>query len=255
MTLDLATLPALAFAFVLLLGRVGAALTLLPGLGEADSPAMLRAGFAIAIALLLLPTVAPLVPAIPASIPTTAAMVAAEVVTGLWLGWLARLLTLSLPMAGQFISFMLGTTNVLVTDTELGTQASALQQLFTLLAPLALLVSGLYALPLAALAGSYTLIPPGALLPPADSTQLATRAVADSFALALKLASPFVLAGVVWHVVIGLLARLVPRIPMYFVALPGQILGGLLLLAALGAIIIAAWQDAVGAGFAHLPGL
>lgn len=255
MTLTLATLPALAFALVLLLGRVGAALTLLPGLGESEPPAMLRAGLAIGIALLLLPTIAPLVPAIPATIPAAAGMLTAEVVTGLWLGWLARLLTLALPMAGQFISFMLGTTNILVTDPELGTQASALQQLFSLLAPLALLISGLYALPLAALAGSYTLIPPGTLLPAGDGTRLATGAVADSFTLALMLASPFVLAGVVWHVVVGLLARLVPRIPVYFVALPGQILGGLLLLAGLSAAIIAVWQDAVATRFAHLPGL
>ena len=36
MSLDLASLPAWAFAFVLVLGRIGAALTLLPGLGEAS---------------------------------------------------------------------------------------------------------------------------------------------------------------------------------------------------------------------------
>ena len=40
MSFDLATLPAWAFAFVLVLGRIGAALTLLPGLGEAAPPAM-----------------------------------------------------------------------------------------------------------------------------------------------------------------------------------------------------------------------
>jgi len=60
---------------------------------------------------------------------------------------------------------------------------------------------------------------------------------------------------VVWHVVIGLLARLVPNVPVYFVALPGQILGGLVLLAALAAMLLTTWMDAVGAGFAHLPGL
>lgn len=255
MPLSLASLPDWAFAFVLLLGRIGAALTLLPGLGEAESPAMLRAGLALGITILLLPGIAPLVPPVPAALPAAAGMIAAEVLTGLWLGWLARLLVLALPLAGQFIALMLGLSNVLVTDTELGAQASALQQLFSLLAPLALLVSGLYALPLAALAGSYELIRPGALLPVGDGTLLATRAVGRCFALALQLASPFILAAVVWHVVIGLLTRLVPRVPVYFVALPGQILGGFLLLAALAAAILATWQGAVSDGFMHLPGL
>ncbi len=255
MSLDLATLPAWAFAFVLVLGRIGAALTLLPGLGEAAPPAMLRAGLAVGITALLLPGIMPLIPHLPADVPTVAGMIVAEVVTGMWLGWLARLLVLALPIAGQFIAFMLGVSNVLVTDPELSGQSSALEQLFSLAAPLAVLISGLYAVPLAALAGSYQVIAPGALLPAGDGAMVAVRAVGQCFALALQLASPFVLAAIVWHVVIGLVARLVPNVPVYFVALPGQILGGLVLLAALGGALTATWLAAAGAGFARLPGL
>jgi len=254
-SLDLASLPAWAFAFVLVLGRIGAALTLLPGLGEASPPAMLRAGLAVGITALLLPGIMPLIPQVPADVPTVVGMIAAEVVTGMWLGWLARLMVLALPIAGQFIAFMLGVSNVLVTDPELSGQSSALEQLFSLVAPLALLVSGLYAVPLAALAGSYHVIAPGTLLPAGDGTELAVRAVGQCFALALQLASPFMLAAIVWNVVIGLVARLVPNVPVYFVALPGQILGGLALLAILGGALIATWMDATSAGFARLPGL
>jgi flagellar biosynthetic protein FliR len=253
--LDLASLPAWAFAFVLVLGRIGAAMTLLPGLGEASPPAMVRVGLAVGTTALLLPGIMPLIPQEPADVPTVAGMVAAEVITGMWLGWLARLLVLALPIAGQYIAFMLGVSNVLVTDPELGAQSSALEQLFSLIAPLAVLISGLYALPLAALAGSYQVIAPGTLLPAGDGTMVAVRAVGQCFALALLLASPFVLAAIVWNVVIGLVARLVPNVPVYFVALPGQILGGLVLLAALGGALIATWMDAAGAGFARLPGM
>ena len=255
MSLDLASLPDWAFAFVLVLGRIGAALTLLPGLGEASPPAMLRAGLAVGVTALLLPGIMPLIPHAPADVPTVAGMIAAEVVTGMWLGWLARLLVLALPIAGQLIAFMLGVSNVLVTDPELSGQSSALEQLFSLAAPLALLISGLYAVPLEALAGSYHVIAPGALLPAGDGTELAVRAVGQCFALALELASPFVLAAIVWTVVIGLVARLVPNVPVYFVAMPGQILGGLALLAVLGGAVMATWMDATTAGFARLPGM
>ena len=255
MSLDLASLPAWAFAFVLVLGRIGAALTLLPGLGEASPPAMLRAGLAVGVTALLLPGIMPLIPQVPADVPTVVGMIAAEVVTGMWLGWLARLLVLALPIAGQFIAFMLGVSNVLVTDPELSGQSSALEQLFSLAAPLALLISGLYAVPLEALAGSYHVIAPGTLLPAGDGTELAVRAVGQCFALALELASPFVLAAIVWTVVIGLVARLVPNVPVYFVAMPGQILGGLALLAVLGGALMATWMDATTAGFARLPGM
>jgi flagellar biosynthesis protein FliR len=41
---------------------------------------------------------------------------------------------------------------------------------------------------------------------------------------------------------------------VYFVATPGQILGGLLLLAGLSGVMLAAWQDATRTTFAALPG-
>ena len=78
--------------------------------------------------------------------------------------------------------------------------------------------------------------------------------MAQAFTLALRLASPFVLASIVWHVAIGLIARLVPRLQIYFVSMPGQIVGGLALLASLFGVILAAWQDAVRDSLAALPG-
>ncbi|HEY8287868.1 MAG TPA: flagellar biosynthetic protein FliR [Acetobacteraceae bacterium] len=247
-------LPVWAFGFMLTLARVGAAMALLPGLGEAASPAMLRVGLALGITALLLPDVMPLIPHVPEASLQAAAMVLAEVVTGLWFGWLTRLLALALPVAAQIIAYLLGISSVLQPDAELGPQSTALAKLFELSAPLLMLVSGLYMLPLVALADLYRLIPPGTLLPAADSADSAARAVAWSFALSLRLASPFVVAGLVWQVTIGLIARLVPRMQIYFSAMPGQILGGFLLLAGMSGLILSAWQDSVRPVLAALPG-
>jgi flagellar biosynthetic protein FliR len=250
----LQALPAWAFAFILVLARIGAAMTLLPGLGEAVAPTMLRVGLSVGVTVLLLPAIAPSVPLVPDTGLQAGLMLAAEVITGLWLGWFARLLVLALPIAGQLIAYMLGVANVLQPDPELGGEATPIARLFAVAAPLAILVTGLYALPLAALAGSYQLIPAGSLLPAADTAQAAARATGVAFALAVRLASPFLLVAIVWHVAIGLLARLVPRLQIYFIAMPGQILGGILLLAILATSILSAWQVAIQAGFASMPG-
>ncbi len=251
----LAALPGWAFAFVLVLARAGSAIMLLPGLGELEPPAMLRAGLAFGLALLLVPVVAPDVPSVPETTAAAAAMVAAEVLTGLWLGWLARIMALALPVAGQFMAALSGLSGLLHPTEELGQQTTALSQLFGLAVPVIVLATGLHALPIAALAGSYRLIHPGALLPAGGGTEAAVGAVAASFALALRLAAPFMIAGTVWHVAAGLLARLVPRVQAYFIALPGQILGGLVLFAILSGGLIAAWQDGVRAALLDLPGL
>ena len=58
----LATLPAWAFAFVLVGARVGAAMSMLPGLGETQSPMMVRVGLALGITVLLLPGLVPAIP-------------------------------------------------------------------------------------------------------------------------------------------------------------------------------------------------
>jgi flagellar biosynthesis protein FliR len=143
---------------------------------------------------------------------------------------------------------------VLQPDPILGSQATPISSLLAIVAPLIILVSGLYALPLLALAGSYGLIPAGNLLPAADGAATAVRAVGAAFSIAVRLASPFVLVSVVWHVATGLLARLVPRLQVYFVVMPAQILGGMLLLAVLMTALLSAWEETARTGFASLPG-
>jgi flagellar biosynthetic protein FliR len=249
-----ALLSRFAFAFVLVLCRCGAAVMLLPGLGEEDPPAVLRVGLALSIAVLLTPVEATHMPAMPEGTVPLAGMVAAELLVGGVLGWLARLLALALPVAGQIIALMIGLSSVLVPDSVLGAQAAPIGKLFGIVSPVVILSTGLYALPLSALGGSYALFPPGVLLPAGDLADVALRAVTGSFALALRLASPFILVSIVWQVAQGLLSRLVPQLQIYFAALPAQVLGGLLLLALLARSMLHAWSLSVREGFLALPG-
>jgi flagellar biosynthetic protein FliR len=247
-------LTSLSFAFMLVLCRCGGAVLLLPALGETDPPAMVRVGLAMGLAVLLLPVVAPGLPAAPADYARLAGLVASELLVGGLLGWLARLIALALPTAGQIISLLTGLSSILQPDPTLGAQSAAIGKLFNLLVPVVILSSGLYALPLTALARSYSVFPAGAsLLPAGDLAETAVRAASESFSLALRLAAPFLLISILWQKSLALLSRLVPQIQVYFTALPAQVLGGLLLLALATGTILQAWLDAVKDGFAALP--
>jgi flagellar biosynthetic protein FliR len=241
-------------AFALVLARVGAAMALLPGLGESVSPAIVRIGLALSITILLLPELQPIMPPVPAAGLSTGAMIAGEVITGLWFGWVTRMIVLALPVGAQFIGYLIGLSSVLQPDPELGAQSSALGKLFEVGAPVILLVSSLYRLPLIALNGLFQLIPPGHMLPVADSTEIAIRAVGTGFSLALQLAAPFVVIGIVWHLAMGLIGRIVSRMQIYFVSMPGQIMAGLALLMMTGSAIVFAWRDGAQAYFTALPG-
>jgi flagellar biosynthetic protein FliR len=247
-------LTAYAFAFVMVLCRCGASVMLMPALGEDEPPATLRVALALSFAVLLTPVQAPHMPAMPDGVVRLTGMLAAELLVGGVLGWLARLWSLALSMAGQVIALLIGLSSVLVPDAVLGASAAPIGKLFGMVAPLVILSTGLYALPLTALGGSYALFPAGTLMPPGDLAEVALRAVSGSFALALRLAAPFILVSMVWQVAQGLLSRLVPQMQIYFAALPAQVLGGLLLLGLLARPILQAWSDAVRDGFLALPG-
>ena len=83
---------------------------------------------------------------------------------------------------------------------------------------------------LMALIDSYTLFVPGQAPPIEDFADLFTRIVSQSFALGLQLAAPFVAIGIVFYVGLGLMSRLMPSMQIFFIAIPLQIMLGMLVL-------------------------
>ncbi len=245
-------LPGIAFGGALVLCRVGGAVAVLPGLGEAEPPMMVRAGLALGLTVLIAP------PMIGSGFHSDqpplemVRLVVVEIVTGYFIGWMARLVALALPIAGQFLSLMTGLTSVIQPDQELGAQASAMARLFSLAAPVILLSSGLYALPLEALSASYRLIPLGAGLPAGDAARSVIAATGDAFGIGLRLVAPFLLIGTVWQIAIGVLARFVPSLQAGSALMPGQVLGGMLLLGILARPVLTGWEETARSDLLHL---
>lgn len=244
-------LAPLALHFMLALARIGGAVMLLPGIGEAEVPQMLRAGFAACLAALLLPVLP--IPQLAEPGPVMLlALLAHELAIGIWLGIMARLFVLALPIAGQVISYQMGLSSVITPDQDLGTESTLLSSVFGLFATTLILATGLYALPLQALAASYHILPVGLSLPAGGALRIAEKLTAQSFALAIQLAMPFLVAGLLWQAGLAIISKLVPQLQIFLVAMPGQTLGGLFLLALLGGAIAASWLHATAAGLARL---
>ena len=170
-----------AFGLVLVLARIGATLAFLPGLGEATIPAIVKAGMVLTLTILLLPIVEPGLPPRPESEVALGLMVVTELANGLWFGWLARVLTISLPLAGQYIADFAGLANVLLPNPELGAQTTVVARLYDVAIPALILSTGLYTVLLSALVGFYQLIPPGTVAWVPDSAVTTVSVVAESF--------------------------------------------------------------------------
>ncbi|HQT79148.1 MAG: hypothetical protein B7Z80_06810 [Rhodospirillales bacterium 20-64-7] len=241
-------------AFALVLARIGAAMMLLPGLGETSAPAMLRIGLAAGLTVLLLPALRPLMPPIPDAGIDLGLMITSEVFTGIWFGWLARQTALILPATAQIIAYMTGLSSVLQPDPDLGPQTSAISKWFETMAPLLFLLTDLYKMPLLALRGLFQLVPPGRMLPAADGVGDVVAAVGNAFGLAVQLAAPFIVVTIVWNVALGMLVRMAPRMQIYFVSAPGQMLAGFVTLTIVAEAMILAWHNGAKVLLLALPG-
>jgi flagellar biosynthetic protein FliR len=221
-------LPANLFAAILIFARIGAAMMLLPGFGEVYVPQRFRLLLALLIAGLLTPVLAPVLPPLPASPAALAVMVLGEVVVGVFIGTLARILVAALEMAGAMVSLQTGLSAATMFNPLADQSSSPLPSaLYGMLGVVLIFTTDLHHLLLRAAVESYALFTPGALPPVGDLTDTVTRFVAGSFRLAFEMAAPFIIIGLIFFVALGLIARMVPQLQVLFIAQPLQILGGL----------------------------
>jgi flagellar biosynthetic protein FliR len=164
--------------------------------------------------------------------------IVSELVTGLSIGLLVRFIILAVTMAGSFASLQIGLSSALVSDPALGGQVPLLSRLLGLLAVLVLFSMNIHHLWFSAIVRSYQVFPVGGVFPAETFAGLAVAAAGEGMALAISLAAPLLIYGVVFNVALGLAARLAPGIQVYFIAQPLNLLIGIaVLMATIGSIM------------------
>ena len=219
------------WATSLVFARVGSMIMLLPGFGEPAVPAQVRLAFALALAAALAPALSSHLPAPADTAWGMSFQVGSETMIGILLGGAARLLISALATAGQIIGLELGIAFAQTADPT-QTQSGQLMAVFLGILGVALIfATGLDHMFLRGIAGSYDVIAMGTTPPVGDAAQLALDATSSSFRVGFQIAAPLVAAGLIFRVGMGALSRLIPQIQVFFVALPLQIMGGLVIMA------------------------
>lgn len=223
-------LAAQAFGFLLVFTRIGTTLTIIPALGESVIPVRVRLTMALALSYVIYTVVAPSIPDMPVSPWGLVVLLLSESLIGLMFGIVARLLMSSVHVAGTIIGFQSGLAAAQLFDPTQGQQSALLSVFLTLLAVVVIFTTNLHHLAIAAMSGSYTAFPPGAPVPYADFADLTRQTVASSFYLGVQLATPFIVFGLVYNFGLGIIARLMPQLPIFFIALPLNVGVGFLIL-------------------------
>jgi flagellar biosynthetic protein FliR len=237
--IQLANFSGAILTYLLVFARVGAMLMLLPGFGTMGVPARVRLVLALAISLALMPTVQSAYPAqTPQTFLSLTIMIGQEITAGVLVGSMAAVIMSALQVAGFLIASQIGLSYAQTLDPTQNTQGAVVGNFLTLLGTVMIFLTNLHHLAIGAIAGSYRMLPPGGHLPTGDMAQLVIRLVSSSFALGFQLAAPFLVFGFAVYAALGVLAKLMPQLQVFFVAVPINILCGfVIMLAMLGSMI------------------
>src|SRR5436305_6730031 len=243
MRVDISLLPALAAAFMLVFARIGAMVMLLPGLGESNIPVRIKLAIALVLTLVILPLHRPAYHVDLSSMSSLAVLMVYEIIIGIVLGATARVTLSALAVAGSVIAQQLGLGFVTAVDPTQGQQGLLIGNFLTLLGVTLLFATDSHHLVIAALNDSYAIFSPGEMMPSGDVAALATRAFTAAFKIGAQLAAPFLVFGLVFNIGLGVLARLMPQMQVYFVGVPLSILAGFLILAVVISAMMGAFLD------------
>ncbi|NLG18284.1 MAG: flagellar type III secretion system protein FliR [Fibrobacter sp.] len=216
--------------FLLIFVRISTTIALLPIFGSQAVPVQLKVALSLILALILFNSVMSIGPVTsqPLSTGTFIMLIVKEAAVGLGIGFVSSLLFTAVQFAGRLIDTEIGFGFVELMDPFTDEPVTVLGQLqviiFTILF---LLFNGHYFLILA-IQKSFELVPLMNVHFP--SGQLAfhvTALVGNVFVLAIKFSAPIYVTLVLTELSLGVVARTVPQINIFFVGLPLKIAVGL----------------------------
>jgi len=214
--------------FLLVFVRVTAILMSLPIFSGNNVPNMFKAGLSLAVAFVLYPVIdLAFLPEMDGWIFLTLG-VASEVLLGVGVGLAIRLIMAGIQMAGQVSGYQMGLAIANIMDPATSMQTPVLAQAFNLLAMLIFLSINAHHWFFRALVESFAVLPPFQFALSASFIAYLMAMAGNMFVIALKIGAPVIVVLILTSVSFGLMARTVPQMNIFIVAMPLKIVVGLL---------------------------
>lgn len=224
--------PTIVLTAFVVFCRVGACLLVIPGFSSPRVLMRARLFVAIAVALALTPMLQSEVqPSVEGAAPITLlGLMLSESLKGVLIGLLGRFFFLALETMTMSVSFSIGLSNPLAAPLEGDEAMPTISSLISLAAVLLVFVTDLHWEVFRGLSASYAVLPVKQSFDPRIGLVQLTDDAAKTFAFTLRIAAPFLVFSIVANVAIGLINKLVPQVPVTFIATPFLLAGGFIIL-------------------------
>jgi flagellar biosynthesis protein FliR len=153
-----------------------------------------------------------------------------KILVGLLLGFVTRLALAAIHVGGSLIALQSGLSAAAMFDPNEATQGTVPGAFLAAAALTVLFAADFHHLLLRGIALSYTAFPVAQPIDPSDVADLLIRLGADAVATGARIAAPLILAGILVNLGLGAMGRMVPSFPLFFLALPVQLLLALVVL-------------------------
>jgi flagellar biosynthetic protein FliR len=210
-------------AFVLVLGRIGPLFVLGPVLSAPFLPGRVKFVAAAAFTLALTP-IAAAGQAIPTDPFAFALTLGKEIVVGLAFAVAISVATAAVSAGSSLIDTTVGFSFGAVLDPMTGNNSAVLGQVYGIFATMVFLLSGGIRLVVLGLARSYDLVPLGRIPSLGSLGGLALHGLEQVPIIGFELVAPVLLSILVTDAAFGLVARAVPQMNVFIVALPLKVL-------------------------------
>ncbi len=220
-------LPQLQMFFLIFL-RVGSILMTMPIFKSQSIPILFKAGLALATSMVLFPILKlENFPAFTGLTPL-AIGVFREILLGISIGLVVNFIFAGLQLAGQLAGYQMGMAIARVMDPSTNRQLPLLGQFNELFALLIFIAINAHHWFIRVLADSYQLVPPFGFRISGSLIEQLVGTAGNMFVIAIKLGAPVIAVLLLTSIAFGLIARTVPQMNVFFVAMPLKIAVGLL---------------------------
>lgn len=214
-------------SFMLELSRISAMIYAFPFLGSPAIPARVRIALALVISFMLLPVVGVVDLGVDWGLGQLTMALAAETAVGLAVGFGSKFLFEAFTMAGTFAGRQMGFAIADLIDPMTASPQSMVGQFWSLVAILFFLAFDGHLFLVQFLVENFRVIPLGAGVLTAATGQELIAGSSQMFQTALRLAAPALILTLMMDVGVAVLARAMPRMQIFFVALPLKLFVGI----------------------------